>query len=279
MKSFPVVIKWFGSKRPVAEQLSQYFPYCKCYYEPFVGGGSMLPFAKANQGIANDIIPELIVLWNKIKESPNEVATEYEKRWNRLQNEGANVYYEIRDSFNATKNCYDFLFLTRTCVNGMIRYNEKGEFNNSFHLSRQGINPNTLRNIIFQWSQVLQKIDFINCDYRDCLKTVTKEDFVFLDPPYGGTKDRYTRTAFNLDAFFTELERMNQIGAKWMLTFDGSAGDRVYSFAPPSEIYKYCFKINTGISSFSKVIDKRKDEIQESVYLNFNPRQLKPTLF
>lgn len=271
MKPLSPVIKWFGSKRPVAEELSKHFRSCSTYFEPFVGGGSMLPFANAPQGFASDIIPELISLWNMIKENPDEVANEYELRWNRLQMEGSDVYYQVRDEFNKTKNCLDFLFLTRTCVNGMIRYNSAGEFNNSFHLSRPGINPQTLRQILKKWSVAIKKITFLNMDYRECLSLARKGDFIFLDPPYGGTKDRYTQQEFNLNDFYNELERLNSIGAYWMLTFDGSAGERQYSFAPPSEIYKHKFSVQTGISAFSKVIDKKKDIISESVYLNFKP--------
>ena len=279
MKPLSPVIKWFGSKRPVAEELSKHFRSCSTYFEPFVGGGAMLPFAKASKGFASDIIPELISLWNMIKDNPQEVANEYELRWNRLQQEGADVYYEIRDDFNKTKNCLDFLFLTRTCVNGMIRYNAAGEFNNSFHLSRPGINPQTLRQILLKWSIAIKKITFLNADYRECLSHAQKGDFIFLDPPYGGTKDRYTQQEFNLTDFYNELDRLNSIGAFWMLTFDGSAGDRQYAFAPPTEVYKHRFSVQTGISAFSKIIDKKKDVISESVYLNFEPANQSLGLF
>lgn len=153
MKPLQPVIKWSGSKRVVAEQLADYFLPAKTYYEPFVGGGSMMPFSKANKGMASDIIPELISLWNEIKDNPERVSLEYAKRWKRLQSEGYQVYYEIRDSFNATKDPMDFLFLTRTCLNGMIRYNSAGEFNNSLHLTRPGIDPDRL-SIQFTASEV-----------------------------------------------------------------------------------------------------------------------------
>ncbi|MDR1974465.1 MAG: DNA adenine methylase [Bacteroidales bacterium] len=277
--NFPTVIKWSGSKRLVANQLAQYFSNCDTYYEPFVGGGAMMPFARTNKGVASDIIPELIDLWNAIKDNPTLVANEYKNRWDDLQEKGQEVYYQVRDRFNQTKNCFDFLFLTRTCVNGLIRYNTQGEFNNSFHLSRPGINPDTLRSQLLLWGKCIRKFDFHNIDYRECLSNVKEGDFVFLDPPYGGTKDRYSRTEFDLNSFYAELERLNSVGAKWLFTFDGTAGERKYSYAPPTEIYKYKFFINTGNSAFTKVMDSKKDAIQESVYLNFNPINFGTNLF
>lgn len=274
MKALPSVIKWSGSKRSVAVELSQYILSSETYYEPFVGGGALMPFARSKKGVASDIIPELIDLWNAIKNTPVDVAEEYSQRWHRLQEEGPSVYYEIRDHFNQTKNHFDFLFLTRTCVNGLIRYNKNGEFNNSFHLSRPGINPDTLKRILIDWSRVIQRFSFLNIDYRECLSAVKKGDFVFLDPPYGGTKDRYTRAEFDLNDFYLELERLNKIGAKWMLTFDGTAGSRNYSFAPPCDTYQERFFVKTGNSSFKKLMDNQNDVIRESVYLNFKTSNL-----
>ena len=271
MKAFPAVVKWTGSKRPVAEQLSKYFQEGDTYFEPFVGGGAMMPFSLCQHGVAGDIISELIDLWNKIKDNPLLVADEYQARWQRLQEEGVDVYYEVRDNFNRTRNCYDFLFLTRTCVNGLIRYNENGDFNNSFHLSRPGINPERLRVILQKWSERIQNFRFVNADYREILADAKRGDFVFLDPPYGGTKGRYTKTPFDFDAFFAELDRLNRIGAKWMLTFDGTSGEREYSYAPPDDVFRHKFLIKTGNSSFTKVMNSQTDAIHESVYLNYEP--------
>lgn len=64
--SYPAVIKWSGSKRPIATHLADYVTFGETYYEPFVGGGAMMPYAKCNKGIAGDIISELIDLWREI---------------------------------------------------------------------------------------------------------------------------------------------------------------------------------------------------------------------
>lgn len=279
MRKYPSIIKWSGSKRLVAVQLAEKFPSFKRYFEPFVGGGSMLPYSHNREGIASDIIPELIELWKNLKQSPLLVAEEYRMRWTKLQEQGADVYYEVRDSFNKTRNCHDFLFLTRTCVNGLIRFNSNGDFNNSFHLSRPGISPDRLESQLCLWSQAIQNITFKACDYRETLSEVMKGDFIFLDPPYGGTKGRYQTTPFDLDAFYNELERLNSIGAKWMLTFDGKAGDRTYSFAPPTELYKSRFPIYTGNSAFTKLENKKLDKIEESVYTNYEITQRTLDLF
>jgi len=269
--SFEPVIKWSGSKRKIAPLLATLLPDAECYYEPFVGGGAMLPFRPSRTAVAGDIVVELINLWNAIRETPELTADEYEMRWNRLQSEGHTAYYAVRDSFNVTRNPHDFLFLSRTCVNGLIRFNKKGEFNNSLHHTRPGIAPARLRKVIHQWSRIIQGVEFIAADYRQTLVSASVNDLVFLDPPYGGTKGRYLPADFSLDEFYDELQRLNAIGARWVLTFDGRAGNRSYTTSIPSALYKARLALPTGNSPFTKLMKKGIDAVLESVYLNFEP--------
>lgn len=270
-KLIPPVIKWSGSKRPIAHKLAGLFPSSNRFFDPFVGGGAMLPFFQGKPSFVGDTIPELISLWTLIKDQPNEVKSGYAKRWDRLQKEGYEVYYEIRDSFNDTKDPIDFLFLSRTCVNGLIRYNKKGKFNNSLHHTRPGIHPDRLGEIINDWNRWIQNITFYSQDYKLTLATVKRGDMVFLDPPYVGTKARYVPQQFDYSTFFSELDRLNRLGANWILTFDGEAGNRYYDSNIPQDIFKKYIKMSTGKSAFSKVMNNKQDTIIESVYLNFEP--------
>ncbi|MBI1877591.1 MAG: Dam family site-specific DNA-(adenine-N6)-methyltransferase [Chloroflexi bacterium] len=265
------VIKWSGSKRAIASLLAQIFPEAERYFEPFVGGGAMLPFRTSQIGVAGDIIVELINLWKAICDTPELTANEYEIRWRHLQSEGHTAYYAIRDSFNVTRNPHDLLFLSRTCVNGLIRFNSNREFNNSLHHTRPGIAPARLREVIQQWSRIIQGIEFVAADYRHTLASVHPGDLVFLDPPYGGTRGRYVPDEFNLDEFLGELERLNSVGAKWILTFDGAAGQRAYATTLPEALYKVQLALPTGNSPFTKLMKTGLDAVVESVYLNFEP--------
>lgn len=268
-RSIQPIIKWSGSKRSVAPALSAYITSAKRFYDPFVGGGAILPFRNTSSAIAGDVIPELINLWKAIQESPEEVAQGYQERWEKLQSDGYLVYYKIRDRFNSKRDPVDLLFLSRTCVNGLIRFNKDGNFNNSLHHTRPGISPKSLQKIVHEWSCAIQNIKFVTADYKDTLKTAKSGDFVFLDPPYGGTRGRYLPNPFDLNEFYAELERLNSLNVQWLLTFDGHAGERTYSSTPPKELYKSHFYIATGKSPFTRLMSKSVDQIQESVYTNF----------
>lgn len=267
----PPVVKWPGSKRSVAARLAAEFPPTGKFFDPFVGGGAILPFRVGTPTIAGDTIPELIGLWTALKHSPGTVAAGYEERWNELQKIGHTAFYDIRSRFNDSRHPLDLLFLSRTCVNGLIRFNARGDFNNSLHHTRPGISPQRLRRVILEWSAWLQDVTFAVADYRETLSVARPGDFVFLDPPYTATKGRYHKTRFDLEAFFSELERLNAIGVRWMLTFDGSAGARTYSHALPRGLYDHTFAIATGHSPFPRLQNARVDAVSESVFLNFEP--------
>ena len=268
---FEPVIKWSGSKRSVAANLRHLFPRAARYFEPFVGGGAMLPFRPCRNAAAGDVIDELIELWVCVRDEPDKTASEYRKRWQKLQDEGHRAYYAIRDSFNRTRNPHDFLFLTRTCVNGLIRFNGDGDFNNSLHHTRPGIAPQRLKEIIRKWSGALQGVKFAKTDYRETLSSVKAGDLVFLDPPYAGTRGRYSQEKFDVTGFYSELERLNEIGAKWVATFDGYAGERTYEESLPKYLFEKRLALPTGNSPFTKLMRTSVDAVVESVYLNFEP--------
>ncbi len=153
----------------------------------------------------------------------------------------------------------------------MIRFNKSGDFNNSLHHTRPGIAPEKLSKLIYQWSSYIQGVTFVNDDYRQTLKNAQNGDVVFLDPPYNGTKGRYIPTDFDFNEFYVELDRLNNAGIKWVLTFDGMAGERAYEATIPSHLFRIQIGLPTGNSPFTKLMKTSLDPVIESVYLNFEP--------
>lgn len=263
------VIKWSGSKRSQAAEIKKYLPdNFDCYYEPFIGGGSMLYTIAPQKSVCGDICEPLIGLWNMIKNDPDKVSESYKNRWNRLKSDGYQTYYSIRDDFNRTHNPEDLLFLTRTCVNGLIRFNANGDFNNSFHHTRSGIAPDSLSEIIKDWSEKIQNTEFITGDYSVTTQKAKSGDLVYLDPPYFHTKGRYYGT-IDFEKFLAFLKGLNDRKIKYMLSFDGKRGNDDFTVKLPKELYKRHILIESGNSSFKKVMDKQSLKVSESLYLNW----------
>lgn len=267
-RTIPVLIKWTGSKRPQAHEIRHHIPEHRRYFEPFLGGGSLLYLAGSPGAVASDIYEPLIDLWKAFQANPRLVVDNYEHQWNHLQNNLPGYFYEVRDRFNREPNPLDLNFLVRTCVNGIIRFNQKGEFNNSFHLSRKGMKPEGFAKVVQAWSPVLRDVTFECRDYEEALADAQEGDFVYLDPPYAGNNMRYT-SDLDLERFFIQLEALNRRNIKWCLSFDGKRGGTDLSHPVPDDLYQRKLLIANGNSAVGKVLNGPLELVQESLYLNY----------
>ena len=272
---FQPVIKWTGSKRSQSEEIIKYFPKeIDTYYEPFCGGCSVLfqllhSDIKVNRYVCSDKNKGLIDLWNLIKSNPKELADGYRIMWNELnidddKERKKEYFYKVRERYNKNHNPIDFMFIMRTTTNGMPRYNKEGNFNNSFHVTRNGILPNKLEKIIYEWSEILNKhnVQFIHQEYNSILSN--KDDFLYLDPPYANTKGMYYGV-INYDMLWNWMN--NQQG-KYVLSFDGKTSSEDMTQDIPLDIYTKHIYINSGNSSFRRVIGKSKNTyVKESLYI------------
>ena len=272
---FQPVIKWSGSKRSQCQNIIKYFPKeINTYYEPFCGGASVLrglleSDIKVKQYVCSDLNEGLIELWKLIKEDPVSVSNHYEKLWTELNQYDDKAikrqYFEnVRERYNKEHNPLDFMFIMRTTTNGMPRYNQKGEFNNSFHITRNGIDPERLRKIINEWSVLLNKnnVCFLCCSYDTIIPQ--NGDFMYLDPPYAGTKGMYFGGFDNKKLF----EYLRKIDCSWAMSYDGISGKEDNTFEVPQDLYDEHLYIKSGNSSFKRVIGKSNDSIvYESLYL------------
>lgn len=267
---FQPVIKWSGSKRSQAAVIRANMPETfDRYYEPFVGGGSMLYEVSPEHGYAGDICEPLIDLWNLIKYSPRELCESYRHSWTQLQHDGPQVFYDVRDHYNRFRDASSLFFLSRTCVNGLIRFNQHGDFNNSFHLTRPGINPQRLEHIVMEWSERIQGVSFVADDYRETTSSAVRGDFIYLDPPYFNTKGRYYGT-IDFDGFCEFLDDLNHRGISYALSFDGIRGRTDYTAPLPEDLYRRRLLIPSGNSSFRKVQGKTQEMVYESLYANYD---------
>lgn len=286
MVKFQPIIKWSGSKRSQCEEILSYFPKnIETYYEPFCGGCSILmgllnSDISVKRYICSDLNEDLIKLWNNIKHSPEAVYSMYETLWNELNKDSdidrkRKFFEEQRCVYNETHNPLVFFFIMRTTTNGMPRYNKNGDFNNSFHITRNGIEPKRLKPILMEWSDKLKKnnVEFINQSYENIVKMVKPGDFVYMDPPYANTKGMYFG-GIDLSIFYSVLETLCNKNVKFALSFDGKSGDVDNTCDIPTKCYKKHLYIKSGNSSFKRIIGKDKNAIvYESIYINYEPEK------
>ena len=265
-------IKWTGSKRLQASWIVDKFPNnISTYYEPFLGSGSvMLELLSrndiiVNHVIASDICEPLIGLWNMVKYEPQKLISSYRDFHKDFVKDRKNVFNLIRKEFNEDKTKYEnFLFLTRTCINGLIRFNSKGDFNSTCHLTRNGIVPESLEKIIWNVHNLVQKVDFINQSY-ECI-IPNKNDLIYFDPPYMlTTKNMY----YGGIDYLLFSNYVNNISCKWLLSLDGLI-ENVDVVDDININYKNVYYANESYSTFKKVQNSTKRIIREALYTNYD---------
>lgn len=282
-KTIPSLIKWTGSKRKQAPLIANEIPPFKRYFEPFLGGGALLYLCASENAIASDLYKPLIDLWLLIQNEPEKVILDYTGKWKQLDIEykalqAANiknrnglpkVFYDCREHFNKTQNPLDLNFIMRTCVNGIVRFNDKGEFNNSFHLSRQGMKPEQLKKNVLLWNEKIKNVSFKAQDYTQTVIEAKAGDFIYFDPPYANSHNRYVKD-LDLNLFFDTLEELNSRGVLWAVSFDGSRGESDYKTELPRELFRRKILLSNGTSSLNNILNSKKEEVLETLYLNFN---------
>jgi DNA adenine methylase len=258
MKKAKPFLKWVGGKNQLLEQFENYYPYelrkgtIKNYVEPFLGGGALF-FAlsqqyKIEKAYLSDINKDLVLTYQVIQQRPNELLDfleHYQKEYDQTEQEKRNdLFLAIRKHFNLQRfeinykklsvtNIPDnwisragqFIFLNKTCFNGLFRLNSKGEFNVPYGKYKTAMifdEPN-----ILAVSKILQNAEIQYANYSTCWDNINENTFVYFDPPYRPISQTasfttYTGTEFTdkeqlqLANFFKKLDQ--EKGAKLMLS-------------------------------------------------------------
>lgn len=264
----PSLLKWTGSKRSQAARIAAFAPSHERYYEPFLGGGAMLYMLGRAGAVGGDIYAPLIAFWTMVRDDAERLIDDYTRQWSALQADLPGYFYVVRDRFNAEQRPEDLNFLMRTCVNGIVRFSKKGDFNNSFHLSRKGMLPRRFSKIVREWSAHVQGMEFRQGDFELTTADAKAGDFVYFDPPYAGNKQRYIGD-LDVDRFYRVLDGLNRRGVKWALSFDGARGQTAYNYSLPTDIYKRKEMLNSGYSAVAKVLNGPVEMVTESLYFNY----------
>lgn len=234
-------VKWAGGKGSLLNQINNYYPLelkngeIECYIEPFIGGGAVLIDILQNYKIkevfAFDINEDLINSYNVLKNDVENLILNLkslEKEYLSLDKEARKkYYYDIRKEYNSyrlnndevsLKKAVEFIFLNRTCFNGLYRVNKSGDFNVPMGSYK---NPTICdEDNLIELSKLIKNVSFIYGDYKRSREYIKKNTFIYFDPPYRplnitSSFTSYTKEEFNdenqneLALFYKELSNAN----------------------------------------------------------------------
>ena len=216
-------VKWVGGKGQLISQLVDLLPsdfaqwQDVTYIDPFVGGGAFFfhmlrHYGNISRAVINDVNPDLIKCYSVVKEQPDKLIQaleEIQAEYYALPDEPKRqqFFLEKRAEFN-TKNLSPldnsklFIFLNRTCFNGLYRVNKKGLFNVPFG---KYVRPTLCdKETIMADSRLLQRVEILNGDYSATLDRAEGKTLFYFDPPYRplsstSSFNDYTKDSFNDD--------------------------------------------------------------------------------
>ena len=197
------ILKWAGGKRLLVSKISEYIDSDRIkregakYYEPFVGGGAIAFSLELENTVINDSNQELINMYNVIKNNCEDLIDilkihqqKYsDKYYEKIRALDRNKqYYNLSDATRAAR----FIFLNKTCYNGLYRVNSKGHFNVPKGKYK---NPDiVMEKKIYNLNQILNDKKFeIRCvDFEEAVKDASKGDVIYFDPPYDYEESGFT---------------------------------------------------------------------------------------
>ena len=268
------MLKWVGGKRQLLPEIVPMInEKSTLYVEPFIGGGAVLFNMQPKKAIINDYNQELINVYKTVRDNLEELLDEL--RVHEEKN-SSDYYYEIRaldraDEFEKMSNIEKaarIIYLNKTCYNGLYRVNSSGQFNSPYGRYKKPniVNEPVLRAISKYFNS--NEIEILNGDYKEVLKNLSQEAFVYLDPPYmpissSSSFTGYTEGGFGYNSqveLKKECDKLNKQGIRFVQSNSDCEQIR--------ELYKD-YKIKTVKAKRSiNSVAKKRGEINEVLIYN-----------
>ncbi len=164
------------------------------WVEPFCGSAVVALNVQPKQALLCDSNIHIIRFYKDIQNgllTPASVRESLATHGSKLRQKGEDYYYAVRDQFNSSPTSFDFLFLNRSCFNGVMRFNRQGKFNVPFCRKPGRFSQAYITKIVNQVRSIIAVLlasdwEFRAADFRVTLAETTPDDFVYADPPYAG---------------------------------------------------------------------------------------------
>ena len=292
-------LKWAGGKTQLIAAIENSLPKeilnkKFTYIEPFVGSGAILlwmlnNFPKLEKAVINDINSDLINTYRTIADKPKQlisILTQLQNEYHSLlkdEDKKKLYYYEKREMYNArnTDNITQaalFIFLNRTCFNGLYRVNK----NNGFNVPMGSYSKPTICDAenIFAVSEALQKVEILNGDFETTLEYATKNTFFYFDPPYKPLHQTSSFNAYAKDNFNDDeqirlsnfCKKLDELGHHWILS-NSDVNDKVSNNDFFDKLFSQFNITRVKAKRSINANPEKRGELNELLITNYNYEQ------
>ena len=237
------LLKWVGNKQRFAVEITRYFPsdYGK-YFEPFLGSGAVLATMALRNGLGSDTFSPLMEIWMMLKKDPKGLVDWYAARRNKIGKQSKEEVYEsIKASFNRNPNGADFVFLSRACYGGIVRFRKSDGYMSTPCGAHMPIPVEAFARRVEEWKNRLRNVSFAQCDYKDSFAQAKAGDLIYCDPPYSHSQSiLYGAQEFRLIELLEEIEKAKDKGIKVALSIDGhkKSGNYICDIPVPMNLFE-----------------------------------------
>lgn len=269
-----MIIKWAGGKRWLFPLIEKQIPKkFNNYLEPFLGGGTIFfNLDSAKSGFLSDLNPHLINFYKALQKDPKTLFRETSEL---ISSHSSENYYLRRDEFNTTRDPVLFLYLNRTCFNGIYRENQQGIFNVPIGVRQSGTFFPFKESDFLKLSKKLKSMNLMNVDFEETLKSAKKGDLIYVDPPYVdrnigensfSTFRKYNAKEFNLEDLERLITLIKSLQNKCYFIISNFSVPLINEYFPSDENWRIEVKEKYSYLSGSA---KGRHKVKEAVIYNF----------
>jgi DNA adenine methylase len=262
------LLKWVGNKQRFAHEIADVFPaYTGTYFEPFLGSGAVLGTLAPPSGIGSDVFAPLIGIWQALKDDPEKLIGWYAQRLRLKDQLGKQVAYDaILASYNAHPNPADFVYLSRSCYGGVVRFRKDGYMSTPCG-PHEPVNAESFRKRVQVWRSRVEGARFELFDFREAMAQAKAGDVVYCDPPYSHTQAiLYGAQTFNLADLMAAIAACKDRGVHVVLSIDGTkkSGSVLCDVPIPTGLFEREVAVNIGRSMlrrFQRLGETLEDDV------------------
>lgn len=266
------LIKYIGNKTKYAEFIARHFPLdIKLYIEPFFGSGALLGAVKPKASIAIDSHKPLIDMWILARDKPELLLDFYNRKWTAYSVDAESkkaIYRDVVNSYNEKPNPLDFLFISRTCYGGVLRYRKADGALSTPVGAHLAIPPDAFAKRLARWNKIIANTKFI-CDDFSVVKDFLGDGVVvYCDPPYvDSQKILYGAQSFTLNRLMEEMKFWKEKGAFYALSIDGTkrSGEVCIDIAFDKGLFQQEVEVELGGSMLKRFQLKEQNTSQHKV--------------
>lgn len=272
------LLKWIGNKQKFAVEITRYFPISyNTYFEPFLGSGAIMATVAPQRGVGSDVFRPLIEIWQKLKEDPEGLVEWYAERRNRINGDNkADVYEAIKASYNNHPNGADFLFLSRACYGGVIRFRKSDGYMSTPCGVHTPVPVASFRKRVGEWFNRVKDVSFEVMDYTQAFDMAKKGDLIYCDPPYSYSQSiLYGAQSFSLKMLLDKIIEAKEKGVYVALSIDGNkkSGNLICDIPVPQGLFEQEVLIDCGSSMLKRFqmegLDMKNEGVADRLLLTY----------